>query len=73
MKDLKKLLLELKNSCSKGDLKPRHLEFEIENISSISYTKLKSLLKEQIGHLNLEKITSLEYKIEEDNLHLKMV
>ena len=72
MKDLKKLLMELKSSCNKGILKPRHLEFEVEDVSKLSYTKLKSLLKEGIGHFNLEAISSLEYKLEDDILHLKL-
>ncbi len=65
---LKRVLQDLKKTSSKGEIKPKYLEFIIEGGSALKLNQLKSIFRESIGHFNLEYIDSLRFKIENEDL-----
>lgn len=69
--DFKKLLTDLKQSNNSGILKPRLIEFVVEDYELLTYSKLKKLIKESLESLNLDKIQTLKFCEEGENIILK--
>lgn len=69
--DFKKLLTDLKQSNNSGILKPRLIEFVVEDYELLTYSKLKRLIKESLESLNLDKIQTLKFCEEGENIILK--